>query len=131
MGGGIAYAIWNKLLTTKNRKSYEDFCRKYGKKALGYVQFLLLKDDLIVANCFSQNGFDEPDVTGNITNYEAMRKCFVQVRDLALQQNLTLVFIPYGMGCGIAGGKWDKVRGIIEDVFGASEVTATIVRLEG
>lgn len=131
MGGGIAYAIWNKLLTDQDRKSYEFYCRECGKDALGYVQFLFLKNDLIVANCFSQNGFDEPDAAGNITNYKAMRECFVKVRDLALKRKLPLVFIPYGMGCGIAGGKWDKVRGIIEDVFGASEVTATIVRLEG
>ena len=130
MGGGIALAIWNKLLTDQNRKNYTDFCRKHGKTALGYAQFLFLKEDLIVANCYSQNGFDESDADGNITNYGAMRKCFVNVLDFALEHKLPLIFIPYGMGCGIAGGNWDKVRSIIEDVFSESDVTATIVQLE-
>lgn len=131
MGGGIAAAIWDKLLNDQSRKNYVDFCRTCGRDALGYAQFLYVKEDLIVANCFSQNGFDEPDSTGNITNYDAMRECFVKVRDLALQEDLPLVYIPYGMGCGIAGGKWNRVRSIIEDVFGGSDVTAIIVRLEG
>lgn len=130
MGGGIARAIWDRLLTDRNRIAYTGFCRKYGKNLLGYTQFLFLEKELIVANCYSQNGFDEPDADGNITNYDAMRECFVKVLDFALEQKLPIVFIPYGMGCGIAGGNWDKVRSIIEDVFGESDVTATIVQLE-
>lgn len=131
MGGGIALTIWNTLLTEQTRKNYVEFCEDSGKDALGFVQFLFVKEDLIVANCFSQNGFSEPDAYGSITNYDAMRNCFVKVRDFAIQTNLPFVYIPYGMGCGIAGGKWDTVQGIIEDVFGASDVTAMIVRLEG
>lgn len=130
MGGGIAYAIWDKLLTYQHKKNYVNFCRDNGKDSLGYVQFLFLKTDLIIANCFSQNGFNEPDASGSITNYEAMRGCFIKVRDFSLQKKLPLVFIPYGMGCGIAGGDWGRVRRIIEDVFGESDVMATIIRLE-
>lgn len=131
MGGGIALAIWNTLLTEQTRKKYVQFCEKSGRDALGNVQFLFVKDDLVVANCYSQNGFNEPDAYGSITNYDAMRDCFVKVRDFSLQQNLPLVFVPYGMGCGIAGGDWRMVRGIIADVFGMSDVTAAIVKLEG
>lgn len=130
MGGGIAAAIWDKLLDDQCRYNYVNFCRKCGETALGYAQFLYVKEDLIVANCYSQNGFSEMDADGSITNYEAMRECFIKVRDFALQQDLPFVYIPYGMGCGIAGGKWDRVRSIIEDVFSVSDVTATIVRLE-
>lgn len=129
MGGGIAYAIWEKLLPDSCKREYVNFCRKFGRDALGYTQFLFMTPARIVANCFSQNGFNEVDADGSITNYGAMKECFEKVREFAVQQNLRLVFIPYGMGCGIAGGRWETVRGIIEDVFGASEVTATIVRL--
>ena len=130
MGGGIAAVIWDKLLSDQHRKNYTDFCRKSGKTALGYAQFLFIRETLIIANCFSQNGFNEPDADGSITNYAAMRECFEKVRDFAKQMGLP-VFIPYGMGCGVAGGKWDKVVAIINDIFGKSDVVVTIVRLEG
>lgn len=129
MGGGIAASIWNRLLTDQLKNNYVDFCRKNGKGTLGFAQFLFVRNDLIIANCFSQNGFDEPDADGSITNYEEMRECFETVYDFAKQRKLP-VFIPHGMGCGIAGGDWTKVLGIIDDVFNKPDVSTTIVKLD-
>lgn len=129
MGGGIAAAIREKLLTEQHYKNYQDFCRKCGANALGYVQWLYLTETRILANCFCQNAFESPDADGTITNYAAMKECFEKVREFSEKYNLP-VFIPGGMGCGIAGGNWIKVRSIIGAVFDDSKIPITIVWLE-
>jgi len=41
------------------------------------------------------------------------------------------VGLPYKLGCGIAGGEWERVRAIIDAVFAKSPVEAVIcTRLE-
>jgi len=40
---------------------------------------------------------------------------------IAKKNNLSIA-IPYGIGCGLAGGKWDIVYDIIEEVFNDYDV---------
>ena len=51
------------------------------------------------------------------------------IRVYALRFKLP-VYIPGYIGCGIAGGDWNRVKGIIDDVFKGSLVEATIVYWE-
>lgn len=130
MGGGVALAIKNKLLSDTAYKAYQRLCAKKGRDLLGEVQFLAggVKDDgdtaYIVFNLFCQDEYVQPD--GGITRYDCMRKCLDTVRQYAMQYKQS-VAIPGNMGCGIAGGDWKKVRSIIEDVFGNSPVPCFIV----
>lgn len=66
-------------------------------------------------NMFSQM----PDFT---TDYEAMKKALIEIKEYAKSFNLSIA-IPYGIGCGIASGDWDKVFQIIEEVFNDYDVT--------
>lgn len=50
------------------------------------------------------------------TDYPTFRKCMIEVRDWAKGQGYT-VAVPGRIGCGIAGGNWDTVRGILYDIF--------------
>ena len=61
------------------------------------------------------------------TDYEAMKKALVYIKKWAENNNLTIA-IPYGIGCGIANGDWNKVYKIIEEVFNDYDVT--LYRLE-
>ena len=131
MGGGVALAIWNKMLERQARAAYQIHCAKNGANLLGTVQFLPAVQRTpdgdrmcIVYNLFCQA--DEPQDDGGITHYDSMRECLEQVERLARRSSRT-VALPGYMGCGIAGGDWKKVRRIIEDVFGESPVTCTIV----
>lgn len=125
MGGGIALAIRQKLLTPDQYKCYKDECRTYGACLLGSATFYVCGSRLTVANCYCQNG--APDMFGSLTNYAAMDLCFQQVVHNMRARNLP-VLIPGYMGCGIARGDWNTVRGIIERNFADDEsLDCTIV----
>lgn len=130
MGAGVARAIADKILTTQQYNAYVNYCWQAGRMALGTVQFLGNAPGLVVANIFSQDEA-KPQLHGryDITDYEAMFMALQRVRDLAEAHNMT-VHIPHGMGCGIAGGDWNRVRQIIYSVFGGSSVHVYIVKKE-
>lgn len=129
MGGGVAAAIADQILTESEYASYVDYCRKRGRAALGSVQFMGTAP-LVVANMFCQDEILARSNTGNkfcITDYERMRECFERVRDMARVLGLP-VYIPRNIGCGIAGGDWERVKQIIQEIFENNDrVTATIV----
>lgn len=131
MGAGIAAAIRHKLLTRQQYAEYVNTCMVEGRDLLGRVQYFKCRNDVIVANCFCQDEArqtTEDDDT--ITSYGDMRRCLKHVRGMA-ERGSKRVCIPYKMGCGIAGGDWNKVRSIIESIFGKSDVEAVIVRRPG
>lgn len=111
MGGGIAAAIRRKLLTQEQYAEYQRFCND--RRILGKVQFIgncIRKDgsSVILANIFSQE-----DMT---TDYVAFDMCMGIVRDYAMRYGYT-VAVPGHIGCGIAGGNWDTVKGILYSKF--------------
>lgn len=130
MGGGVARAIAEKILSEDQYAAYVAYCKERGRTALGTVQFLGEAPGLIVANVFSQDEL-KPQIEGNfdITDYGAMTIGLEHVRDMAERFDLS-VHIPSGMGCGIAGGDWDRVRGIIDDVFADTSIEVYIVKRE-
>lgn len=125
MGAGIAYAIKTKLLTPEQYMEYQRYCQLHGSMALGSVQFIHLSNGQYVANVFSQDDFYSKR-KDTITDYEAMEKALIKVDKFAHANGLT-VAIPGYMGCGIAGGDWEKVRRIIRRVFKFSQTNCIIV----
>lgn len=128
MGGGVAAAIAENLLTETQYAAYVTYCKQAGRTALGTVQFLGCSDGLIVANMFCQ---DDARARGGetgeaITDYGCMRRCFIRIRVMA-QSLGKRVYVPRNIGCGIAGGDWDAVKFIMRDVFGAYPVEAFIL----
>ena len=132
MGAGIAAAIKAKLLSHENYIDYVHVCKKLGRKTLGMVQFLNTPDGTVVANCFSQ---DDKCMAypGNrispVTDYNAMRKCFHTVCTYAFTTGKN-AYVPYKIGCGIAGGDWQTVEAILNDEFSHSRVNLYIVRMD-
>lgn len=126
MGGGIAYSI-SKILPPKEYDKYHRYCMIHGVGAMGKVQWLHLPaTGRVVANMFSQRDWGAAE---GLTDYAAMRRCFTRVRTYAKRYKLP-VYIPGYIGCGIAGGDWNTVKGIIMDVFYGYPVEATIVYWE-
>lgn len=123
MGAGVALAIKNKLLTTEAYLLYQRVCADCGENLLGTVQFLSTRDGKrCVANLFCQ----DERLPGLATDYAAMYRAMAELRAIAEHSNLS-VAMPGKIGCGIAGGSWDAVRGIIHDVFDDSKITCYIV----
>ena len=128
MGGGLAAAIADRILTDEQYNEYVRFCEMWGRRALGKVQFLKCSDTLIVANLFCQDevGAAIEEWKSRVTDYDHMAECFYTVWAAAYLTGKT-VYIPRNIGCGIAGGDWDAVKHIIQDAFMLHPVEAYIV----
>ncbi len=109
MGAGLALSIKRKY-----PKAYYDYRDAYnnGELKLGNVIYSFVSDSLIVANLCGQYTYGF--IGGNFTSYSALRKCLKNVSEKALCYG-HLVYIPYKMGCGLAGGDWRFVFGMINN----------------
>ncbi len=76
-----------------------------------------------VVNLYTQVGFGPGS-----TDYDYMRMALRDLEDTCRLAGNVRLGIPYHLGCGLAGGSWPKVYGILEDVFGKSPVEVVIVR---
>ena len=48
-------------------------------------------------------------------NYENRKKWFKECLEILDKNNYGLVAMPYGIGCGLAGGKWNEYKKMLED----------------
>jgi O-acetyl-ADP-ribose deacetylase (regulator of RNase III) len=101
-----------------------------GELALGAVQFVNVETGLWVANMAAQVGYRQAETEAEIPlRYPALRECLWQVRMFAHQhEQLASVHIPR-IGCGLAGGTWDKVEPIVCDELVSVGVDVTVYDL--
>lgn len=113
MGAGIAKSIknkWNLVYT-----QYINFCKllKYSKELLGKCQVCITGDKPInlVANLFGEYSFTESvaPYENRYTDYDALKKALLDLKDFCKNNEITEIGIPYKLGCGLAGGDWDRV----------------------
>ena len=112
MGGGIALQIKNKWPSVY--RVYKNFCTDYPvKDLLGYSATVYSGIDgdysHRVANIFGQEFYGTEK---RQTNYGAVAHAF----DMLSGQKYSWekVYVPYLMGCGLAGGDWGIYSEIIE-----------------
>ena len=125
MGAGLARKIKERYPRAFNQ--YRDvFGKIKPAKRLGKAHIVeVVKPVLYVANLFGQYHY-LPRNTQH-TDYVALTMAFRQLRQWRnnIKGKDFPVYIPYGIGCGLAGGDWNVVSGIIRDIF----PDATIVKL--
>lgn len=61
------------------------------------------------------------------TKTEALTRGLKEVKELSKQLNKS-VAIPYGIGCGLAGGDWNIISELIDSIF--SDYKVTIYKLD-
>jgi len=133
MGSGLAKQV--KLENPQVFCEYQAKCRTYGGQMLGTALILPVDSNMLtsaygqqyIANCFGQLSYGKGKIQ---TDYKALRSALEQVRTFACQHNMCSIAIPYKLGCGLAGGSWSIVWGIINDVFCGSGLNVTIWRYE-
>lgn len=115
-GSGVAGAVAKKY--PKARQYYFDKFEERGWN-LGDVQFVPQWNDKIIANCATQKEYLPRGVLhANYVAIELVMKC---VKDCGKAINKSIA-IPK-IGCGLAGGDWNIVKAILEDVFHDYDVT--------
>ena len=124
LGGaaGLAADIFRKWPYAK--KDYMDLVRRIpGKVLFGMAHFTgQQKDGHIICNLFGQ--FD----AGADYNPQRLEQALEQLGNFARAAEYS-VALPYKLSCGICGGNWDEVLGIIERTM--EDVECVIYRREG
>ena len=111
MGSGIALQVKQKYPEVFN--GYYHFCKTNQlKDILGTSLICEANDGKYIANLFGQENFG----AGFQTDYDAFRKALKEIHDFAKERNLS-VAIPYKIGCCRAGGDWNIVFDIINEIF--------------
>ena len=103
------------LAISKRWREPEAEYRKWSKSAtnfeLGEVQFIQVETDVWIANLIGQHKVNK-DENGNAPiRYEAVRAGLEKVAIFAKKNNAS-IHMPR-IGCGLAGGTWDKMEPII------------------
>jgi O-acetyl-ADP-ribose deacetylase (regulator of RNase III) len=78
--------------------------------ALGAVRMVPVEPDIWVANMVGQRGIMR-GIAGPPIRYPAVEKCLNALGDHALNHDAS-VHMPR-IGCGLAGGRWEKIEPII------------------
>lgn len=111
MGAGIALKIRKKW-----PQAYKDYMEAYEERRLIPGEVILstiVPDQLYVANICGQLDYGR---NKQYTIYEAVKQGLQKVNIIANELGL-LVYIPKNMGCALAGGDWNIVSSIIEEVI--------------
>jgi len=111
--GGLAGAIFRKYPAAQQeyKITVQSFVEDW--LPLGTVNLVNIDDKLFVANLFAQY---EYGTESRKTEYGTFRMC---LRDLVgaarfLKKIPKTIYFPYGIGCGLGGGNWEIIRGIIK-----------------
>jgi len=125
-GAGFAGQVASNFPTVK--ADYHMLGKTFLKNNLGYTQFLKVYEQpkyrhrLIFANMIAQNGIVSPQNPRPI-NYLALAKCMVGISKFISEQtdfmskNENVEIHAPKFGSGLAGGNWNFIGNLIEDIW--------------
>jgi O-acetyl-ADP-ribose deacetylase (regulator of RNase III) len=95
---------------------------------LGEVQFVDVDHLTKVANLIGQKGIAfGPE--GPPVRYEEIKKGFLKIKNYILNTKSTANIHMPRIGCGLAGGSWQKIYDIIKEVFEDTDIQINIYTL--
>lgn len=111
-GKGFVLAISKRW--PEPEKAYREWHRDRAKNdfALGSIQIVQVEPYIYIANMIGQRGTKTGRSTGVPVRYEAIESCLEKLAEESKSLNAS-VHMPR-IGCGLAGGKWDRVEPLIE-----------------
>ena len=115
MGAGLARQIRDKWPIV-----FDEYVKVCSPKKLGDFQIILVAPQLYVANLFGQLNYGRGE---RQTNYAALTAALFG----AMKEHPGATFrVPYGLGCGLAGGNWVTVLNLIEEAANAWDANVEI-----
>lgn len=118
-GKGFVLAISKRW--PKAEQEYRAAFARTPKPSLGDVQIVRVADDIYVANLIGQHGIARGKTGIPPIRYPALRQGLEQIAMFAQQHGAT-VHMPR-IGCGLAGGTWDKIEPIVDESLRGLSVT--------
>jgi O-acetyl-ADP-ribose deacetylase (regulator of RNase III) len=92
---------------------------------LGKNQYMSVDCDTIVCNMVGQQGIGNDGKGLPPIRYEALASCLNDVALKAIYFNAS-VHLPYLMGCGLAGGDWNKVEKLLENSLCSNSIPVIV-----
>ncbi|MET8575201.1 Appr-1-p processing protein [Streptomyces sp. NPDC005012] len=122
-GKGFVLAISRKW--SEPERAYRRWHRERAGNdfGLGAVQFVPVRPDLEVANMVGQRGI-RTGSGGPPIRYEAVERCLDALAAHALARGAS-VHMPR-IGCGLAGGRWERIEPIVTRTLCARGVAVTV-----
>jgi O-acetyl-ADP-ribose deacetylase (regulator of RNase III) len=122
-GKGFVVAISRRW--PQPERDYRDWHRHRAGNdfGLGAVRLVQVAPDIWVANMIGQHGM-KTGSKGPPIRYEAVETCLTTLAEEALRRRAS-VHMPR-IGCGLAGGTWDRIEPIITRRLSARDVAVTI-----
>lgn len=129
MGHGLALQIKNKFPMVF--EAYYDLCSDYEvKDFFGKIQCVEYENGKYVANIFAQNFYGTDK---QYTDYQALETALVSLFNAVTnldKYKYKTIAMPFNMGCGLGGGDWTMVEGMIEQLSSSFNCDVTIYKLD-
>jgi O-acetyl-ADP-ribose deacetylase (regulator of RNase III) len=128
-GWGRGFVLSLSKKWKKPEQSYRTWFSGHNTVGLGMVQFVPVEKDITVANMIAQHDIRTINGIPPI-RYEALEKCLIQVAQYTKNNNAS-VHLPYLMGAGLAGGKWEKIEEIIKNTLCKEDIIVVAYDIDG
>lgn len=119
MGSGVAKALYEAFPVVKEYylKYYQVMKPKISRTSelLGYVDPVFI-NDRVIFNCFTQDKYGNDST--RYVDYPAVVDCFRELVDNYEQDIFDGPLAIPKIGCGLAGGNWEFMEQLINDVVG-------------
>jgi O-acetyl-ADP-ribose deacetylase (regulator of RNase III) len=126
-GWGKGFVLSLSKKWTKPQEAYMEWFDSKENFSLGEVRFVRVEKDIIVANMIAQRDIEPIDGVPPI-RYDALEKCLKEVANFAIQSSSS-VHMPR-IGCGLAGGEWEKVESVIKQTLLSAGVSVFVYDLK-
>lgn len=128
MGAGIALQIRKRCPDVY--EAYRKLCKKKSPtELLGHI--FLIPVQRTFGPQYICNLFGQKDVAGSgggcMTDYDAVAEALRRLHDFASEEGIVSITLPYGIGCGLGGGDWERVYGLIDEEFAADKAICVVV----
>lgn len=116
MGRGVAAQIMDKYPDVYRR--YQNYCEEHCiRDLIGRILLISTYDGKIICNLFGQEQYG---LNRQHTDMKAISKCFYEL-DKIVPHNERIA-MPYMIGCGNGGGRWETIYELIQSNFKKHDV---------
>lgn len=121
-GKGFVLAISRRW--PEPEKSYREWFKNKTGFALGETRLVKVEKDIWVANLIGQHRLNKDEHGNAPIRYEAIERGLEKVAQFAKELQAS-VHMPR-IGCGLAGGTWDRIEPLIMKTLIAGDVAVTV-----
>jgi len=121
-GKGFVVAISNRWKAPE--KQFREWFQSKDQFELGEVRFVRVENDLWIANVIGQHKIYKDEHGNPPVRYDAISQGLAKTAEFA-QEIGASVHMPR-IGCGLAGGTWDRIEPIIETTLSSKNIEVTV-----